>query len=381
MARHLRLTGLALIMAASLAQADAPMETLTKGLLPQATPYRVYLSDLSFSHMVDGKLHVLNTDSGRYEGMIATGLTAQQTLSPDRRWIYNVTTYYSRLNHGQRTDIAEIYDASTLELAYEIPVPNKHAQAVSNRHLLATSYDGRYLFTQNATPAASVTVVDLVQHKVVSEVNTPGCWSIIPSANVASRFATVCGDGTFMTIDLDEAGQVTKRTRSDKWFDPDKDPVFVHGERLGDKLYYVSFSGVLHQLDFSGEKITQTKTAPLVTAADAKKAWRPGGYQLMAIDTASQRLFIGMHSGGKEGSHKSPAEQIWSIDLKTGQRLSRSDGHFALSLAIGHAGAPRLYAMDARDMSLVVFDIGGKTPKVKRVLPKVAETGLKLEVQ
>ena len=52
--------------------------------------------------------------------------------------------------------------------------------------------------------------------------------------------------------------------------------------------------------------------------------WRPGGYQTHAFHPKSGVLYVLMHKGGAEGSHKNPAEEIWAYDLRNKKLLSRS---------------------------------------------------------
>ena len=139
---------------------------------------RLYVSDFAFTHMVDGRMHILDGKAGRYLGMINTGFGGLTTVAPDGKAIYVVTTYYTRLYRGQRADVVEVHDPQTFALKAEIDIPPHRAQSASYRSLIGLSSDGRFLYVQNATPATSVSVVDLEQKKFVSEIQTPGCWSI-----------------------------------------------------------------------------------------------------------------------------------------------------------------------------------------------------------
>src|SRR5262249_31708816 len=108
------------------------------------------------------------------------------------------------------------------------------------------------------------------------------------------------------------------------------------------------------------------ETWPLVNnAADRKKAWRPGGYQPLAVHVVSGRLYVAMHPQGAEGSHKNPAKEIWVFDLKTKKRVARMPGHAAVALTASTDGK-RIYAIDIEKLSLVVMEPGVK-PKVRNV--------------
>ena len=113
--------------------------------------------------------------------------------------------------------------------------------------------------------------------------------------------------------------------------------------------------------------------------ADAKKAWRPGGYQLFAVHAASGRLYVAMHPGGAEGSHKNPAAEIWAFDIAARKRVARMPGHNAIALVAVQGTAPRLVALDAAKMGLVLIDAGAK-PRVISRIDGVADSATQLEL-
>src|SRR5690606_1047984 len=106
----------------------------------------------------------------------------------------------------------------------------KHAQALPYKGTIAVTPDGRFILVQNATPASSIAVIDRRAEQHVAEIPTPGCWAILVAQSVANRFTTVCGDGSLITVTLDDAGQPAGQQRSERFFDPDADPVFVQTE-------------------------------------------------------------------------------------------------------------------------------------------------------
>ena len=227
--RVLPATLLALALGSAAAQSFPEKQTVVTP--PPAGPTRAYVSDIAIQHIVDGRLHVVDVETARYVGQIPLAYAGQATLSPDRKRIYVSTTYYPRLWRGTRTDVIDIWDAETLLHTGEIPIPERRAQALNYRGLISVSSDSRWLFVQNATPASSVSIVDLRARRLASEVATPGCWLALPVPSAPNRFATLCGDGTIETITLDERGALTSRARGERFFDPDVDPVFVHAER------------------------------------------------------------------------------------------------------------------------------------------------------
>lgn len=355
---------LAVLAHSPASRAQLPVETLTNTPAIKAKN-RVYIPDIAIMHIGDGKLHVVDGDTGAYQGVIGTGFTGQSKLSNDGKELYIATGYYSRGQRGERTDIVEVWDAESLSFKYEIPISDKRAMALNYKWLLSQSSDSRWLLVQNATPATSVTVIDLPARKAVAEIPLPGCWAIFPVRSQPNRFGSLCGDGTVHMVTLADDGSAAARSVSDTLFDPDADALFVQGEATGDTYHFVSFTGNAVSVDLSGEKAKAAGKWSLVSAAERRKGWRPGGYQVLALHAASGRMFVTMHEGGAEGSHKSPAKEIWGFDLASRKRVSRMPGHMATAISTSADGS-RLYAIDAEKASLVIMDITRK-PKVRGV--------------
>ncbi|MDM0111446.1 amine dehydrogenase large subunit [Variovorax sp. J22R133] len=362
------------------AQAELPTEQMGMTALPPADAQRLYVNDPTMNHIVDGRVHVIDGKQMKYLGMIGAGFAASTTLSNDRQTLFAATTYHSRLQRGTRTDVIEAWRTSDLTLDYEIEIPPKHAQGLQIKALMRQSADGRYLLVQNATPATSVTVVDVQDRKVTAEIPTPGCWGVIPWPEQPKRFSTVCGDGTLATLDLDEKGVLASRSSSPKFFDADKDPIFMHYEMVGSRAWFVSYYGQAYAIDLTGDKPGFEAPWSFIDTASAKQQWRPGGMELFAVEPKNGRLIVGMHAKGKEGSHKNPAEQLWVVDLKTHQRVSRAPGHAALSMTMTRGDKPQLMLLNALN-TLLAFDAtsprGLEKPLVKS--KPVGETPVYLE--
>lgn len=362
----------AALLGAAQAQAELPVETLTMAQLPPPDAYRLYLGDPAMNHLLDGRTHVIDGASMRYLGMVGTGFAGAVTTSRDGRSLYVATTYLSRLQRGTRTDVVEVYGTDDLVLRHEIEIPPKHAQSLPMRALLATTADDRFLLVQNATPATSVTVVDLANRRPATEIPTPGCYGVIPWPGQPRRFSTVCGDGTLASFDLDEQGQLAARGTPVPFFDADKDPVFMHYELVGDRLVLLSYAGQVHAIDLAGEQAKPQAPWPLADAAAVRQKWQPGGYQLFTIEPRTGRLFVGMHRGAREGSHKNPADEIWVVDLASRQRVSRLPGRTAVALAIARTEQPRLFVLSGADNRILSFDAAPTAQAGAKVLAPAA---------
>ncbi|MFO1268504.1 MAG: amine dehydrogenase large subunit [Rubrivivax sp.] len=337
------LSGFAIALA--LAASPALAERIAASALPEAPSNaampagpRLYLGDPAMPHLVDGRVHVVGAERMRYLGLLGAGYAGLLQLSRDGQHLYVATTYHSRLQRGTRSDVVEVYRAADLGYEYEIEIPPKRVQGLQIRALTAVSADDRFFFVQNSTPATSVSIVDLAARKSVAEVETPGCWGILPWPNNARRFSTVCGDGTTTTYTVDESGRVAATVAGAAFFDPDADPVFMHFEPAGDGFLFVSFRGFVHRLRTGAQALEPDgKPWPVVDAAAAKAKWRPGGFQLFALDPSGTRLVLAMHDQGGEGSHKNPAKELWVVDLAKRQRVARIPGQAALSMSFGPA--------------------------------------------
>lgn len=227
---------------------------------------------------------------------------------------------------------------------------------------LVESAGSKYLLSQNATPASSITVIDFATKAVLSEIPTAGCFGIYASPTTPGRFSTLCGDGAAVTINFDEKGAETSRKRSEKLFDPDTDALFIAGVPTGSKTIFVSFPGNVHVIDFSGEVATQEAPWPLVGPKEKAGNWRPGGYGNIAYSQDTKQLYVGMHPNGEEGSHKTPAAEIWKVDLakKTVTARAKSDG--ATYLQVSKEAHPLLFTVNGRLGSITKYD--GDTLKV-----------------
>lgn len=361
------------------ARAELPAETLSVAKLAPPNAHRLYVSDITIQHIVDNRLHVIDGEHFKYLGQVSTGYAGQSTLSRDRSELYVTATYFPRLSRGERSDTVQIFDALTLEWLSEILIPPRRAQALPYYGIVRTSLDNRWLFVQNATPAASVTVVDLKARKFAAEIPNPGCWIIIPSETAANRFSTLCGDGTLQTMVLNEDGTLKSKAKSTRFFAPDEDPVYVQTQNIGDQHHFVSFQGKVYVADLAEETPKVSEPWSLVNATDAKGRWRPGGYQLFAVHRDSKRLFVAMHKKGEEGTHKNPADEVWVFDLATKKRLARLPGHAAVALVVTQEARPTLYALDAVKMAIAKFDAGAK-PKFLKRMEAVAESATMLEL-
>jgi methylamine dehydrogenase heavy chain len=335
---------------------------------------RVYLVDLTINHVADGKVWILDGDKMDVKGMLELGFLGLFYAPPKSDKVYIASTYYDRLTRGKRTDALTIFDANTLEPLEEIILPTKRVMPIQYRPLMTGSADGKYLFIQNATPATSITVTNLAK-KSNAELPAPGCYGTYPGVKSANRVSTMCGDGTFGTYTLNDAGTEGKRQASDKMFDADKDAWFIHGEKHGGNYHFISFNGMMHAVNLDGEKAKLVDSFSMTEGVEG--GWRPGGYQPFAVDDAGI-AYVLMHSNGAEGSHKNPSEEIWSVDLKAKKVVARSKAPTMVSMTIK---GNTLYGINPFEPSVVKLTVDGSSHAVAEAgSSKVGETATQIEV-
>ncbi|WP_323012123.1 amine dehydrogenase large subunit [Castellaniella sp.] len=357
---------------------NLPVEQLTGGHSVKVDPAdRVYVMDAVFMHLTDSRFNQFDRNTGKFLGMIPTSFNGFAQVSKDGKNVYVATTYYERVTRGKRTDVIEVWDNSTLSFVKEIELPPKRAGALNYNGMFRQTNDGQFLLLQNATPAASVSVVDIQKGAFASEVtSTAGCWSTIPLPGTPRSFSTICGDGALLTINLDKDGKVLSQNRSQPMFSVKDDPVFITPGLLSDRMVFVSFYGNVYTAKPSADGMSFEPSWSLLDQADRAQNWVPGGYNLLAVEPKSERLYIFMHPEGKEGSHKNPAVELWVYDLKSKKRVARIPGLDALSMDIIPGKKPQLLTLDGGNAH--IYDISAPEPKLVRTIEGVSESALQI---
>jgi methylamine dehydrogenase heavy chain len=291
----------------------------------------------------DQRIHVIDPLKLKYQGQISIGGRAQYAFSSSGDAVYIATTFYSRGWTGEREDVLQIFDTTTLASKAEWPVIEKVAMGgAGGKSLSPLSTDDRWMFVQNATPAISVQLIDLPAQKVTGEIPTPGCWGIFPSASGALRFTSLCGDGRLTTYTLNAAGTEATAALSDKIFDADSDPLFVDAERSGDKLIFMSFNGNVHEISVAGSAARLTRKFSITEGVDGK--WAPGGMQVISYLADSGILYVLMHDKAYDGSHTDAGKEVWAVDMKKRAVMSRSTIRPSKSIFVRGGDQPALFA-------------------------------------
>ena len=360
-----------LVLGLNNASAELPADTgigqTVLAFPPEA--HRAFVVDVEFESFVAGRVTVVDPDKKRVLGMVPTGFAAPSALSHDQKTLYSADIWYSRGTRGTRTDVLTAWDSSTLSPAWEVLIPNKRAESLTQRYGLKTSGDDRFVYVYNFTPSTSVTVVDTQAKAVASEISIPGCVLNYPIGK--RRFASLCGDGSLQVVTLNDQGQETARSRT-PFFDPNAEKLVERAVNVGDTYYFTTTTGTVRAVDFSGEAPKILPSWSLTNDEEKKAGWAPGGWQLMAVAPKLNRLYVLMHDAHEPMKWEDPSPLIWAFDLKTGKKVATLEAPVPVwSMQATGDDKPLLLCADVEG-GLQIFDL--KTNTLTGSMAKVAKT-------
>ena len=260
--------------------------------------------------------------SGEMQGLLSLS-SHTPAIQPNRarKEFYAAESYYSRGVRGDRTDLLAIYDFENLSPIAEVEIPKK-ITILPLRTYIQLMGDGRHVGIFNMTPAASVTIVDVVDRSLVGEISTPGCALIMAVGN--NDFLMICGDGTMQLIQLDDDGNESNRVRSDEFFSVEDDPVFDRPVPFNGGWLLVSHLGQVYHVTVDGEDINITDPWSMLGDEDREESWRPGGGQFKSVHDGTGLMYILVHQG-EMYTHQDPGTEVWVFNLLTQRRIARME--------------------------------------------------------
>ena len=339
-------------------------EPLTTATLPEKPDGAHWVWFASFANYAHADL--IDADTGTLLGTIELGyqgLLPQIPGSGDE--FYNHAVYMTRGYHGDLVEVVEIFDARTLEIKGEIPVePPKAMRGLASINLTTLTDNDRFLIQSFFTPALSFGVIDLEKRTYVGEIETGGCAHTMAAG--ARRFLSLCGDGSVLTVDLDENGAESARESHPGLFDAEGDPLHPTGARSGDVWYFASVRGVMHAVDTADGEISFQEPWTFREEDDAG-VWVPAApNQHMAVHTASGRIFMLMsvvpdleRKPGGYDFHRGIGFETWVFDIESRERLARYKMDTpAAAIAVSQDDSPLLYATTYADADIYDADTG-----------------------
>ncbi len=287
------------------------------------------------------ELRNVGADSREVKAQLQARDSSTLLVSDKRPEIYVADTVWSRGVRGTRTDFITIYDSQTLNVAGEIVLPGaKRALITAMEGMMAFTDEQRLALIFNFTPAASVTVVDLVKRQPLGEIDIPGCSLIYPSG--ARGFSTLCSSGTLLSVRLDANGAAVGRSESKPFNQLDTDPLFTASASIAGVRYFPSLHGRIQPIDMKGDDVKVLPDWPLVSAAEQAEHWRPSGWQLIASDE-QKLIYVVMQPDAGEGTHKDPGTEVWVFNTQTKARVKRLRlVRPGSSIALTHGSEPLL---------------------------------------
>src|ERR1700736_1565517 len=187
--RHTALAATVVVFSAVAAFAELPVEHATVAVLKPDNGHRLYIADKTPpAHAVDSKIRIIDGDDFSILGQVTNGSFGSFSISADRKTLFDATSFFSRGDHGTRTEVLEYYDTATLKPRSETILLNKRAMSNQYSVFVVESAEAKYLMLQNATPASSVSIVDLATKNLLSEIPTAGCFGIYASTKMPGRF-------------------------------------------------------------------------------------------------------------------------------------------------------------------------------------------------
>ncbi|MET3473199.1 methylamine dehydrogenase heavy chain [Novosphingobium sp. 1529] len=343
------------------ARAELEPEQLAVESLPETmAPHWVWVNEIAFDHMTDGRAYLVDGDSGRVLGMISAGYGhGSLLLHPSGKYFAVPATYFSRHTRGERNDVATFYKMTDLAPGTEVALPPKRYNGMP---FLATNRmmpGGHFALVYNFTPEQSLTVLDMESRKVTGEFATPGCGLTFPFS--ATRFFLLCSDGSTQPGTLDAQGNISLQPATQQLF-PTDDPVTEKGVWTGSNWLFFSRDGQVFVVGEAQGKPTVLRKWPLVQSVPGH--WRPGGQQTAAYHQPTDTLFVLMHQGDAN-SHKDAGTELWVYKASEGKLLRRMDlNGGATSVAVSQDAAPLLYTANLGETPLKIRDVD--TGKVRR---------------
>jgi methylamine dehydrogenase heavy chain len=322
--------------------ADFPQPLPAETVPHVATLPAKYPASWAFVNYSSDRIEIRETgsDTRAVEGQLPTRDSTTLLVASERPEIYTADTVWSRGVRGTRTDFITVYDSATLNAIGEIVLPTKRGLMTAMQGMFTFTDHERLALVFDFTPASSVTVVDLIKRKVLSDVEIPGCSLTYPTGE--RGFSTLCASGTLLSVKLGADGKVLGRSESKAFNVLDTDPLFTASATVGGVRYFASMLGHVQPIDMRGDDAVVLPGWSLVSPEEAAANWRPSGWQLIASDEA-KRLYVLMQPNAHEGTHKDPGTEVWVFDPATKTRVTKLRlVRPGSSIALTHEPAPSL---------------------------------------
>lgn len=305
--------------------------------------------------ITDGRAYLFDRQ-GQMLGQLSTGMWFNSLIMADKRnEIITTETYFSQGTRGERTDYVVIYDPITLSPKRQIVIPSKRMNAVRSNNLAVLTQDQKHLLVVNYTPAQSISIVDLERGEFIHELETPGCSVIYPAGN--RDFYSICGNGSFMHIRIDENGKPILIQRTEKLFDAVGDFLTISASQIGQHWYFLSRKNNVYDFKMDSRGVKKMTSWSLVTNDEREDGWQIAGMHHTSTHQKSGKLYVLMQQG-EVNNFEDPGSHVWVYDVKTGKKVqSIKLKSLALSINVDQSNKPRIYAMSMATPLPFLFEV------------------------
>lgn len=269
---------------------------------------------------------LIDVSDDRFLGNVSlggSGITQSRVRAArDGSVIYAAETFRTRGNRGERTDTVTVFEPSTLAVTGEVVIPPKRAMMSPLDGGTALTDDERFLAVFNLTPAQSISIVNTETLEFVAEIATPGCSLVFAAGDL--RFLMLCANGDLLSVELNDDGSESSKTRIQGFFDPEQDPLRENGVRFRDTWIFASFSGFAHVVDVA-DKIQIVEPWPLLSGRDRRDDWHIAGRQNLTVHQGSGRLYSIVRQSDEPPDDPADFDghEIWVYDIETQERIDR----------------------------------------------------------
>ena len=285
--------------------------------------------------------------TGKMKGLVDTARLTDFAIDPAGRYYYVAESLWSRRDRGTRQDMVTVYDTRDMKRQAEITIPGRILIGARKNNFVISD-DGRWAFVYNLDPASSVNIVDLAARKFRSNVELPGCASMMPNPGIG--FSALCSDGSLATVDV--TGKKPAITRTAPFFQATDDPIFDnYAYDLAKKqAVFLTYTGLVYTASIAAQPVVaqpfSIQAAAGLRPGDTKPLdvnWMPGGRQPMALHRPSGHLFVLMHMG-EMWTHKESGTEIWDVDLAAKKVVRRLPLKEPMNnIAVTQTAAPLLF--------------------------------------
>lgn len=334
---------------------------------PKPDTRRVYVQDPAHFAAITQQF-VIDADKGRVIGMTDGGFLAHPLAAEDGSLFAQVSTVFSRVARGNRTDYVEVFDSETFQPVADIELPHEAHRFLIGTYqwMNALTPDNKKVLYYQFSPAPAVGIVDLTEKKFERLIETPDCYHIFPVSPTV--FYTNCRDGSLARVNFADGKSEITNTRV---FHTEDELLINHPAfslRSG-RLVWPTYTGRIHQVDLGADDAKFREPIEALTEAERADNWRPGGWQQTAYHRKLDRIYL-LVDQRDQWRHKTASRFVVVLNAQTGERIKKIElGHEIDSINVSQDDDPLLYALSAGDQTLYIFnaDSGEELRKVDQL--------------